>query len=161
MPHKIINKECIYCNKVIKYDTSWYKHLNGKRHLKNVDEYNSEQKVNTSEQKVNTSEQKVNTSEQKVNTKVNISEQKVNISEQKVNTSEQKVNIKKFMCEYCNKKFTTATSRYRHIRNYCKQKNNNIINNTINTTTNNTTNNNTMNIDNKRIININNYGSED
>ena len=125
MKNSIINKECKLCNKVMKYQCSWNRHLKSKKHIQLLD---SEQKVNTSEQKVNT---KVNTSEQKVNTKVNTSEQKVNTSEQKVNTSEQKVNtkvyMKNFMCEYCNKKFTTATSRYRHIRNYCKQKNNNNI----------------------------------
>jgi len=114
MKNSIINKECKLCNKVMKYQCSWNRHLKSKKHIQLLD---SEQKVNTSEQKVNT---KVNTSEQKVNT----SEQKVNTSEQKVNT---KVYMKNFMCEYCNKKFTTATSRYRHIRNYCKQKNNNNI----------------------------------
>ena len=89
MKNSIINKECKLCNKVMKYQCSWNRHLKSKKHIQLLD---SEQKVNTSEQKVNT-----------------------------------KVYMKNFMCEYCNKKFTTATSRYRHIRNYCKQKNNNNI----------------------------------
>ena len=77
--------------------------------------------------------------------------------------------IQNLKCEYCNKIFTRADSKERHIKNFCKIRNNvkmNTINShnvTHNTTINNITNNiqNIQNnIINKTEIKINSFGSE-
>jgi len=158
---RIINKECIYCNKVIKYDTYWCKHLLTKRHLKNV-----EKKTSTTEVPLGTTK---GTTEVPLGTTKGTTE--VPLGTTKGTTEVPLTTIHELLgkrtCKYCNKVFKHKNHMYRHMKYYCKKNNsNNIINNTTNnnTTNNNTTNNttnNTMNIDNKRIININNYGSED
>jgi len=152
MPHKIINKECIYCNKVIKYDTSWYKHLNGKRHLKNLDEYNNIQRTSREHP-----ENIQRTSREHPNNIQRTSREHPENIQEILNKKQEKVYGN---CKYCNKSFKYQQGLSKHQLYRCKYKNV-ISQNIINNTTNNTTNNNTMNIDNKRIININNYGSED
>jgi hypothetical protein len=126
--------ECIICNKQIKHERSWIKHLKSKRHKhKEIMRISDENTMRTHE----------NTNENTMRTQMRTHE-----------------NTKCYNCDQCDKKFTTRTSRDRHKRKYCRHNNNiNINNQTINNTTNNT--NITNNIDNSKNININIYGNED
>jgi len=81
------------------------------------------------------------------------------------NVGDVRVNKNILQCEYCNKIFSSRSTKSEHKRKACKFKNN-IINNTTNNITNNNINNNTNinnNITNNNniIIKINNFGDED
>ena len=159
---RIINKECIYCNKVIKYDTYWCKHLLTKRHLKNVEKYNNNTITTQEQHKNNTRTTQEQHNNNTITTQEHPQEHQVNIQITSIE------NQKKIYghCKYCNKSFSKQQSLSRHQLKYCNIKknieNNNKMKQIINhTTNNNNTTNNTMNINNKNIINVNYYGSED
>ena len=180
MRNQIINRECKICNKTIKHETSWYKHLKSKRHIK----LSNNNTITTQEQHNNNT---TTTQEQHNNN---------TITTQDTNQAEIYGE-----CKFCDKVFKKQQSLSRHMLKYCpvkkkmeeqqkkreeeqrkieeetklkeeikelKQTINNITNNTNNTNNNtnntNTNSHNTMNLDNKKInnhITINNYGKED
>jgi len=169
MKNQIVNRECKICNKTIKHETSWYKHLKSKRHIK----LSNNNTITTQEQHNNNT---TTTQEQHNNNTIT-----TQVSNQSEIYGE---------CKFCDKVFKKQQSLSRHMLKYCsvkkemeeqqrikeelirkdeeikelKQTINNITNNT-NTNNNNTNTNshNTMNLDNKKInnIHIHNYGKED
>ena len=176
MPSTIINRECKICNKVIKYDTHWNRHLKSKRHIKlseNIQEHPNNIQ-STSSPHPN-------------NIQTTSSPHPNNIQYPKQTESYGS-------CEYCNKVFKYQQGLSKHMLYRCKVKKkidkeekerlekekrekkleeeikslkqtiNNITNNNSHNNTN-TNSHNTMNLDNKRInnnhITINNYGNED
>jgi len=177
MRNQIINRECKICNKTIKHETSWYKHLKSKRHIK----LSNNNTITTQEQHNNNT---TTTQEQHNNNTIT-----TQVSNQSEIYGE---------CKFCDKVFKKQQSLSRHMLKYCSVKKEmeeqqrikeelmkkdeeikelkQIINNTTNNNTNNTNNtshshnntntnsHNTMNLDNKKInnhITINNYGKED
>ena len=128
---------------------------------------------------------KIILSEHKVNTKRTQSEHKKNIKRTIIEKNEKNETNKtnktnNLMCKHCGKHFKYATSKYRHVRKYCNQKNiinivedlkkqvkelkannnSSITNNTVNN--NNNTSNNTVNDNSNNInITINGFGKED
>jgi hypothetical protein len=108
------NYFCFVCNYEAKQKSNYLKHLKTKKHQKVVN--SSEHLVNISEHLVNKNEHLVNISSEHL---VNILE-KSSKSEHLVNIGE-KCSKSAFVCKYCNKSFTTNTSKYRHIRTVCKK----------------------------------------
>jgi len=176
---RVINRECKVCNKVLKYETNWNRHLKSKRHIKL-----SENTSNISQPYHNNI---TNISQPYHNNITNISQPYHNIPQQQ---NQPEIYGR---CKYCDKGFSRQPNLSRHEKNYCsvkkeidrknerierekkleeenkllreelKQVKQVITNNNTNNT--NTNSHNTMNLDNKRInnnhITINNYGNED
>ena len=133
---------CDICNKWIKYPKNWIRHCNTKGHIKKS--IHISQGTTEVPQKVPLS-----------TTKRTQVPQKVPLSTTEVPQNLQNENIKSFCCKYCDKPFNHKNHMYRHMKHYCKEKQQGttIINNTTN-------NNNTNNIV-QNILNINVYGDED
>ena len=163
---RVINRECKVCNKVLKYETNWNRHLKSKRHIKLSEK------------------EPTGTKMEPTGTKIELLEKYL---DNEINNN--------FNCKYCDKSFKHKKSKIRHEKYRCKKKcrenerierekkleeenkllreelkqvkqvitNNNTNND--NSTNTNTNSHNTMNLDNKRInnnhITINNYGNED
>ena len=178
MKNQIVNRECKICNKVIKYDTHWNRHLKSKRHIKlseNIQEHPNNIQSTSSPHPNNI---------------------QTTSSPHPNNIQYPKQTEPYGSCEYCNKVFKYQQGLSKHMLYRCKVKKkidkeekerlekekrekkleeeikslkqtiNNITNNTNNSNNNtNTNSHNTMNLDNKRInnnhITINNYGNED
>jgi hypothetical protein len=134
--------ECSICNKRIKHEKSWIRHLKSKTHIKNEEKETQE---GPGKDPVETQEGP-----------------KKRPSKDPVETQYQNKDIQVFICKYCNKPFKNKTHMYRHMKYRCKDKNIDITNHTTNNTTNNTTINTTNNtFDNSKNIHINIYGKED
>ncbi len=185
---RVINRECKICNKVIKHETSWDKHLKSKRHIKL-----SENTIITPQEHHNNT---IGTPQEHHN---NTMTSQNNTIKTPCIQNQTEIYGK---CKYCDKGFKRQQHLSRHEKSYCpvkrqideeerkiqeqkrleeenkilreelKQMKQVITNNTNNTNNINNTNNNTntnshntMNLDNKRInnnhITINNYGNED
>jgi len=88
--------ECDYCNYNTLIKTHYNKHLNTKKHLKNMSKLDDIliKKISNSK------------------------------SDSKMNTNEHKLCKSELMCKYCNKFFNTIPSRRRHELHYCKVKKN-------------------------------------
>uniref|UniRef100_A0AB39J685 C2H2-type domain-containing protein n=1 Tax=Florenciella sp. virus SA2 TaxID=3240092 RepID=A0AB39J685_9VIRU len=108
---------CFVCNYDAKQKSNYDKHLKTNKHKK---------VVKSSEHLVNNSEHLVNISEHFSEHLVNINNSVIECGLKKVvndSPSHDTSNNEKssYKCKYCNKSFTTKTSKYRHIRTVCKK----------------------------------------
>ena len=110
--------KCELCNIKTKQKNDYNRHLNTKKHLKNIDLligndtiYNYGLLKSINDHKMNTDEHKMNTNEHKMNT----NDHKMNTDEHKMNTLHK--------CEYCDIIFNTKPSLRRHEIHYCENPN--------------------------------------
>jgi hypothetical protein len=139
--------ECDICNKQIKHEKSWIRHLKTKTHK------NNEMKLfkNSSKTPQNSSK----TPQKLLKTPQNSSKTPQNSS--KISWKE-----KIYICNFCNKETKRIDNHKRHIEKCKVLKINNITTQNIdNSTTNNITNNTNNTFDNSKNIHINIYGKED
>ena len=127
MPNIIKNNYCIYCKKTIKYYSNWIKHCKTKRHNKNVNLFENEpiQSQNEPIQSQNEPIQSQNepkrakTEPKRAKTEPKRANQEPEISQRflcnEINN--------KYSCKFCNKIFKHQSSKTKHERYRCKQKN--------------------------------------
>jgi len=102
--------ECKACKYETQRKLDLERHKTSKKHMLNVKKYELNEKKSIKNAKIKKRDN-------------------VTSEHNSEHNSEQKSENEKYACEYCNIIFTTKTSMYRHIRKYCKKKNDiNLIN---------------------------------
>ena len=96
---------CYICNFSSSYTTNYHKHCMSRKHLRNLEKYESQKNM--------VSNKKNNNLVTKNNTVVT---HEVTQSNTEIDTENQ------YICEFCNKKFKHSNSYYRHCKHYCLQK---------------------------------------
>ena len=113
---------CDYCNYTTSIKTHFNRHNSTKKHIKNI--ASIDHVTQKSIKKVYSDEKGIYNTTKKYNVNKHHKGIKKQMLTNNSNTIVTQSNTKKYVCHFCEKDFTHSNSYYRHIKHYCKMKDN-------------------------------------
>ena len=115
---------CNICNFSTNKTTNYNRHLQTKKHLKNVEDNNMSEDKNNEKKR---EDKYINdillyTKTDNIIMNYHNNQHKFSKKYPEVSTSIQNVEEEKFCCEYCNKCFSHKNNYYRHMKHRCRKK---------------------------------------